>query len=81
MSVEVLFTLVDSDAPVPSYAHPGDAGLDLTTRQACALEPGERALLPTGIAIAMPSGPTQVPVSNTQLPAHQTYRRIAYHVD
>ena len=56
MSVEVLFTLVDSDAPVPSYAHPGDAGLDLTTRQACALEPGERALLPTGIAIAMPAG-------------------------
>ena len=56
MSVEVLFTLVDPDAPVPSYAHPGDAGLDLTTRQACALEPGERALLPTGIAIAMPAG-------------------------
>lgn len=56
MSVEVLFTLVDPDAPVPSYAHPGDAGLDLTTRQACTLEPGERALLPTGIAIAMPTG-------------------------
>ncbi|MEI6364238.1 MAG: dUTP diphosphatase [Actinomycetes bacterium] len=56
MSVEVLFTLVDPDAPVPSYAHPGDAGLDLTTRQACTLAPGERALLPTGIAIAMPAG-------------------------
>ena len=56
MSVEVLFTLIDPDAPVPSYAHPGDAGLDLTTRQACTLAPGERALLPTGIAIAMPAG-------------------------
>ena len=56
MSVEVLFTLVDPEAPVPSYAHPGDAGLDLTTRQACTLESGERALLPTGIAIAMPAG-------------------------
>lgn len=56
MSVEVLFTLVDPDAPVPSYAHPGDAGLDLTTRRACTLEPGERVLLPTGIAIAMPTG-------------------------
>jgi dUTP pyrophosphatase len=56
MSVEVLFTLLDPDAPVPSYAHPGDAGLDLTTRQACTLAPGERALLSTGIAIAMPTG-------------------------
>jgi dUTP pyrophosphatase len=41
---------------VPSYAHPGDAGLDLVTTEAAVIEPGERALLPTGIAIALPEG-------------------------
>jgi dUTP pyrophosphatase len=47
---------VHPDVPVPSYAHPGDAGLDLVTTEAAVIEPGERALLPTGIAIALPEG-------------------------
>ena len=42
--------------PLPSYAHPGDAGADLCTTVDVRLEPGERALVPTGIALALPEG-------------------------
>jgi dUTP pyrophosphatase len=41
---------------LPTYAHPGDAGADLTTTVDVELKPGERALVPTGISIAMPDG-------------------------
>jgi dUTP pyrophosphatase len=47
---------VHDDAVLPSYAHPGDAGADLTTTVDVRLEPGERALVPTGISIALPEG-------------------------
>jgi dUTP pyrophosphatase len=55
-AVDVLVRRLDPDVPLPSYAHPGDAGLDLVTTVDVVLEPGERALLPTGIAIALPEG-------------------------
>ncbi|WP_240340982.1 dUTP diphosphatase [Nocardioides sp. SYSU D00038] len=41
---------------MPSYAHPGDAGADLHTTVDLTLAPGERALVPTGIALAVPEG-------------------------
>lgn len=41
---------------VPEYAHPGDAGADLTATEAVRLEPGERALVGTGVRIALPEG-------------------------
>jgi dUTP pyrophosphatase len=47
---------LDPDLPLPAYAHPGDAGLDLRAREAVTLAPGERAVVPTGIAIALPPG-------------------------
>ncbi|WP_308160788.1 dUTP diphosphatase [Cellulomonas sp. GbtcB1] len=47
---------LDEGVPVPAYAHPGDAGADLVTRVDATIEPGERATLPTGIAIALPEG-------------------------
>ncbi len=47
---------VHDDAVLPSYAHPGDAGADLSTIVDVHLEPGERALVPTGISIALPDG-------------------------
>jgi dUTP pyrophosphatase len=47
---------LDPDLPAPSYAHPGDAGADLVTAVDARLEPGDRAVLPTGIAIALPDG-------------------------
>ena len=47
---------LDPDLPLPSYAHPGDAGADLVTAVDVTLKPGERALVPTGIAMAVPDG-------------------------
>ncbi len=44
------------DAPLPGYALDGDAGADLATMLDIRLAPGERALLPTGIALALPAG-------------------------
>ncbi|MFZ0493161.1 MAG: dUTP diphosphatase [Acidimicrobiia bacterium] len=50
------FTRLDRELPVPRRSHPGDAGLDLRARVDVTLEPGERALVPTGIAVAIPDG-------------------------
>ncbi|TFC51709.1 dUTP diphosphatase [Cryobacterium sp. TMT1-21] len=51
-SVEVLITA----SVLPSYAHPGDAGADLHSSQALVLAPGQRALVGTGVSIALPDG-------------------------
>lgn len=56
MNLEVLITRLDESIPLPRYAKPGDAGADLCTRVDFTLEPGERALIPTGISIALPDG-------------------------
>ncbi len=53
---EVTVTRLDAGIPLPEYAHPGDAGADLVTTIDLTLAPGERALVPTGIAIALPEG-------------------------
>jgi len=54
--LQVLVQRLDADLPLPSYAHPGDAGADLVAAQGVTLAPGERAVVPTGIAIALPAG-------------------------
>jgi dUTP pyrophosphatase len=54
--VQVLLSRLDPDLPVPCYAHPGDAGVDLYARHDLVLASGERALVPTGVAIALPAG-------------------------
>ena len=54
--LEVPVVRLDADLPVPAYAKPGDAGVDLHARESLVLQPGERALVPTGIAIAIPEG-------------------------
>ena len=54
--VDVLIQRLDAAIPLPSYAHPGDAGADLCTTVDVEVKPGERALVPTGIAIALPAG-------------------------
>ena len=53
---EVLITLLDDGIPLPSYAHPGDAGADLVTRVDVTLAPFERSTVPTGVSIALPDG-------------------------
>jgi dUTP pyrophosphatase len=47
---------LDPSATLPSYAHPGDAGLDLFAGEQAAIQPGETRLVKTGIAIQLPAG-------------------------
>lgn len=55
-SVGLYFKLVDPAAQTPRYAHPGDAGLDLYAVHDVVLEPGTRAAVRTGVAVAIPDG-------------------------
>lgn len=54
--LEIQVRRLDAELPLPSYAHPGDAGADLLTTVDVTLAPGERALVPTGVALALPEG-------------------------
>jgi dUTP pyrophosphatase len=54
--VDVLVIRLDDGVPLPIYAHPGDAGADLVTTVDLTLGPGERAMVGTGIAVAVPEG-------------------------
>ena len=55
-TLDIALLRLDPDLPAPAYAHPGDAGADLLTTVDVTLAPGERALVPTGVAIALPPG-------------------------
>ncbi|MFA5890968.1 MAG: dUTP diphosphatase [Actinomycetota bacterium] len=52
----MLVQRLDPELPLPCYAKPGDAGLDLCAAEGVTLKPGERASVPTGIAVAIPEG-------------------------
>jgi len=54
--MDLLVQRLYPDVPLPKYGKPGDAGADITTRVDFTLKPGERALIPTGLAIALPYG-------------------------
>ena len=55
--LSVWIVQLDAELALPAYAHPGDAGLDLRARVDAIIAPaGGRALIPTGIAIAIPEG-------------------------
>jgi dUTP pyrophosphatase len=54
--VDVLIRRLDPELPLPTYAHPGDAGADLVTAVDVRLDPGQRATVPTGVALALPDG-------------------------
>jgi dUTP pyrophosphatase len=47
---------LDDGLPIPGHAHPGDGGVDLYAREPARLEAGQRAVVPTGIAVAIPDG-------------------------
>ncbi len=53
---QVLVRRLDTELPLPLYALPGDAGADIVTAVDVTLAPGQRAVLPTGLAIALPVG-------------------------
>jgi dUTP pyrophosphatase len=52
----VLIHRLDRDLPLPGYAHPGDAGMDIFARQTVEIAPLGRVTVPTGIALAIPDG-------------------------
>jgi dUTP pyrophosphatase len=54
--VRVQIRRLDPASPLPTYAHRGDAGADLTSRIDVTIGPGERVLVPTGITLALPEG-------------------------
>jgi dUTP pyrophosphatase len=54
--VKVPLRRLDPELPIPRHAHEGDAGADLYAREAATLAPGERRLVPTGVAVAIPAG-------------------------
>jgi dUTP diphosphatase len=54
--VEVLIRRLDAGLPLPARAHPGDAGVDLFAARHVDLAPGQREVVPTGVAIALPDG-------------------------
>ena len=54
--IELQIKLLDEGLEMPRYQHEGDAGLDLQSRVDFVLEPGARAMIPTGIAVAIPPG-------------------------
>lgn len=56
LQVEVLLQRLDAGLPLPSYAQPGDAGADLRTAEDVELAPGARAVVGTGVAVALPLG-------------------------
>jgi dUTP pyrophosphatase len=56
VSTRLAVVRLDQELPLPSRAHEGDAGVDLFSAQDVELAPGERALVPTGIAVAIPVG-------------------------
>jgi dUTP pyrophosphatase len=55
-AVDVPLRRLDPDLPLPAYAHPGDAGADLVAAVDVELAPGERTLVSTGVALALPDG-------------------------
>ncbi len=54
--IEIAFKLLDEELPQPRYQHAGDAAFDLPSRIDWLLEPGARATIPTGLALAIPQG-------------------------
>lgn len=54
--MDLLLKRIDPDLPLPAYARPGDAGLDLYSASDVVIEPGERSIVGSGIAVAIPDG-------------------------
>lgn len=64
-------TVLIASGAVPVYAHPGDAGADLSSAQQLTLGPGERATVGTGVSIALPDGHAAFVVPRSGLAARR----------
>ena len=61
--------VLDPDLPLPERAHPGDGGADLRSAESLKLAPGQRAVVPTGVAVAIPEGHAGLVVPRSGLAA------------
>ena len=69
--MELPFQRLREDAVLPSRARPGDAGLDLRAAEGAEVGPGERAMIPTGLAVAIPQGHAGLVLPRSGLAAKQ----------
>ena len=69
--MQISFTKLDKELPTPVPAHDGDAGLDLFARETFHLPAGERGVIPTGIAVAIPTNYAGLVVPRSGLAAKQ----------
>jgi dUTP pyrophosphatase len=69
--LELQIKLLDETMPLPRYQRAGDAGFDLHSRIDFVLEPGERATIPTGLAMAIPGGYAGLVLPRSGLAARQ----------
>ncbi|MDP8957841.1 MAG: dUTP diphosphatase [Actinomycetota bacterium] len=67
--MKILVRRLDRELPLPRRAHEGDGGVDLYARRSVSLAPGERASVPTGIAVAIPDGHAGLVVPRSGLAA------------
>ena len=68
---ELPFRKLRPDAKLPAAQHPGDAGLDLCSAVDVVVEPGERVMIPTGVAVAIPDGHTGLVLPRSGLASKQ----------
>jgi dUTP pyrophosphatase len=69
--VDIAAARLDRGLPLPVYARPGDAGLDLRASETVTLGPGERRLVPTGLAVAIPDGHAAFVLPRSGLAMHK----------
>lgn len=69
--MDIAAVRLDPGLPLPAYAKPGDAGLDLLASESVTLEPGERRLVPTGLAVAIPEGHAGFVLPRSGLAMHE----------
>lgn len=71
MNMKISFKKLDNELPTPAHAHDGDGAVDLYARESASMAPGERTKVPTGIAVAIPSGYAGLVVPRSGLAAKQ----------
>lgn len=69
--MDIAAVRLDRGLPLPAYAKPGDAGLDLRASESVTLEPAARRLVPTGLAVAIPDGHARFVLPRSGLAMHK----------
>lgn len=69
------------NATIPTFAHPGDAGMDVCSYEACTVPAGQRVVIPTGIAFELPTGTVGLVWDKSGLAAKQGITVLAGVID